>query len=107
MICAHNNGALFTAGTWGGLSNSSADNVQVRDAGGVLVDGVSFNSDAGHAPAFGTFAAVVDSEGHWEGIYEEWFAKLQNLKVFFMRVKARLMWAKMSFKTQLGAIGVV
>ena len=30
--------------------------------------------------AFGTYAAVVDSEGHWEGIYEEWFAKLQNLK---------------------------
>ncbi len=29
--------------------------------------------------AFGTYAANVDSEGHWEGIYEEWFAKLQNL----------------------------
>lgn len=30
--------------------------------------------------AFGTYAGVVDSEGHWGGIYEEWFAKLQNLK---------------------------
>lgn len=29
--------------------------------------------------AFGTYAANVDSEGHWDGIYEEWFAKLQNL----------------------------
>jgi hypothetical protein len=77
MICAHNNSALFTAGTWGGLSNSSADNVQVRDAGGVLVDGVSFNSDAGHAPAFGTFAVnralrfnggtegAADAAGSW------------------------------------------
>jgi hypothetical protein len=70
MICAHNNSALFTAGTWGGLSNSSADNVQVRDAGGVLVDGVSFNSDAGHAPAFGTFALnrALRFNGGTEGV---------------------------------------
>ncbi len=31
--------------------------------------------------AFGTYAANVDSEGHWEGIYEEWFAKLQNISL--------------------------
>jgi hypothetical protein len=29
--------------------------------------------------AFGTYAANVDSEGHWSGVYEEWFGKLQNL----------------------------
>ncbi|MCP5557249.1 MAG: hypothetical protein H7A55_05810 [Verrucomicrobiaceae bacterium] len=29
--------------------------------------------------AFGTYASNVDSEGHWAGIYEEWFLKLQNL----------------------------
>ena len=29
--------------------------------------------------AFGTYAANVDSEGHWGGVYEEWFGKLQNL----------------------------
>ncbi len=29
--------------------------------------------------AFGTYAGNVDSEGHWAGVYEEWFLKLQNL----------------------------
>lgn len=31
--------------------------------------------------AFGTYAANVDAEGHWVGIYEEWFAKLQNIEL--------------------------
>lgn len=30
--------------------------------------------------AFGTYAATVSADGEWEGIYEEWFAKLQNLE---------------------------
>jgi hypothetical protein len=34
-----------------------------------------------HFEAFGTYAGNVDSEGHWEGIYEEWFAKLQNVSL--------------------------
>jgi hypothetical protein len=30
--------------------------------------------------AFGTYAANVDADGHWAGVYEEWFGKLQHLK---------------------------
>ena len=30
---------------------------------------------------FATYAGNVDSEGHWEGIYEEWFLKLQKLNL--------------------------
>lgn len=29
--------------------------------------------------AFGTYAASVDSDGHWVGVYEEWFGKIQNI----------------------------
>lgn len=30
---------------------------------------------------FATYAGNVDAQGHWEGIYEEWFLKLQRLEL--------------------------
>ncbi len=34
-----------------------------------------------HFETYGVYAANVDSEGHWNGIYEEWFAKLHNIEL--------------------------
>ncbi len=32
-----------------------------------------------HFEAFATYAGNIDSDGHWEGVFEEWFVKAQNL----------------------------
>lgn len=74
MIVPFNNAALFTAGTWTGLSNSASGNelVEIRDAAAAWVDGVSFNTNATHSPDLGTVgggtaaAFTGDTEGSAE-----------------------------------------
>lgn len=45
LVIGHSNTAAFTPGTWGGLSNSGAEALIIRNAGGQIVDAVSFNND--------------------------------------------------------------
>jgi len=58
VILAHNNTTFFTAGTWGGLSNSGADAAVLQDASSQTVDGVSFNNDSTYTPSLGALAAT-------------------------------------------------
>jgi hypothetical protein len=37
-----------------------------------------------HIEAYGVYAANVSADGDWSGIYEEWFAKLQNLSAAWL-----------------------
>lgn len=61
MIVPFNNASLFTAGAWGGLSNTSTGNelVEIRDAAAVVVDGVSFNTNTTHLPDLGTVGSAT------------------------------------------------
>ena len=61
MIVPFNHPSLFTAGTWGGLSNSSTGNelVELRDAAAVIVDGVSFNTNTTHLPDLGAVGSAT------------------------------------------------
>lgn len=54
MIVPHNKTSFLSAGTWAGLSNSSADLVEVRDATATVIDGASFNTNTTHSPILGT-----------------------------------------------------
>ena len=57
VILAHNNASYFTAGTWGGLSNSGGDAAVLQNASSQTVDGVSFNSDSAYTPSIGAMGA--------------------------------------------------
>jgi len=37
-----------------------------------------------HFETFVSYAGNVDAEGHWASLYEEWFAKLQNIQLGMM-----------------------
>ncbi len=61
MVVPFNHASLFTAGAWVGLSNSSLELVELRDATAVMVDGVSFNADTTHLPTLGTVTAATSA----------------------------------------------
>lgn len=57
VIAAHNNTALFVPGNWTGLSSTNPENVNLADAAGQLIDGVSFNGNTTYTPALGSLPA--------------------------------------------------
>lgn len=57
VIAAHNNTSLFVPGNWTGLSSTNPENVNLADAAGQLIDGVSFNGNTEYAPALGSLPA--------------------------------------------------
>lgn len=50
LVIGHNNASAFTSGTWGGLSNSNAESLIVRNAAGQIVDAVSLNNENVYDP---------------------------------------------------------
>jgi len=45
LVIGHSNTSAFTGGTWGGLSNSGAEALIIRNTSAQIVDAVSFNND--------------------------------------------------------------
>jgi hypothetical protein len=57
VIAAHNNTALFVPGNWTGLSSTNPENVNLADAAGQRIDGVSFNGNTAYTPVLGSLPA--------------------------------------------------
>ncbi len=57
VVVAHNNATTFTAGSWGGLSNSNTESIIVRNSSAAIVDALSLNSENVYDPKLGTVAA--------------------------------------------------
>ncbi len=59
LIVPIKNATLITSGNWPGFSNNTAvaENVQIRNAAGAMVDAVSFNADNSQTPALGALGA--------------------------------------------------
>jgi len=57
VIAAHNDSTLFVPGNWTGLSSTNPENVNLADAAGQLIDGVSFNGNTEYTPALGSLPA--------------------------------------------------
>ncbi|MDH4453922.1 MAG: S8 family serine peptidase [Verrucomicrobiota bacterium] len=45
LVIGHSNASAFTGGTWGGLGNSGAEALIIRNISAQIVDAVSFNND--------------------------------------------------------------
>jgi len=50
LLVMRSNASGLMSGTWPGVSNSAADSMVLRDAGGTLVDGISTNGSTGYQP---------------------------------------------------------
>ena len=50
MVIAHNNVSAFTAGTWGGLSNSNAESVIIKSPAAQIIDALSLNNENVYDP---------------------------------------------------------
>ncbi len=79
LILKHNEAAYFS-GTWPALSNTAQEALLIRDANGVIIDGISFNGDAAHAPQLGTVGAATAAA--YQGNSETTFDQLSAWAVF-------------------------
>ncbi len=50
LVIAHNNASAFTAGTWGGFSNSNPESVIIKSSGGQIIDALSLNNENVYDP---------------------------------------------------------
>jgi hypothetical protein len=50
LVIAHNNASAFTAGTWGGLSNSNPESVIIKNSAGQIIDALSLNNENVYDP---------------------------------------------------------
>lgn len=50
LVIGHANSAAFSGGTWGGLSNSNAESLIVRDGAGQIMDALSLNAENVYDP---------------------------------------------------------
>jgi len=50
LVLAHTNASAFTGGTWGGLSNSSAESIIIRSATNQIIDALSLNNENVYDP---------------------------------------------------------
>ena len=58
VVLAHTNASAFTGGTWGGLGNSGAEALIVRNASAQIIDAVSFNNDNVYDAKLGTVGST-------------------------------------------------
>ncbi len=77
MVIAHNNASAFTAGTWGGLSNTNAESIIIKNPAAQIIDALSLNNENVYDPkltAVGSTKAAfysgdsetgVDSPAQW------------------------------------------
>ncbi|MFZ4765095.1 MAG: S8 family serine peptidase [Roseimicrobium sp.] len=50
LVIAHTNASAFTGGTWGGLSNSNAESLILRNASAQILDALSLNNENVYDP---------------------------------------------------------
>ncbi len=58
LVLAHTNASAFTGGTWGGLSNSTAESIIIRSATNQIIDALSLNNENVYDPKLTTVGST-------------------------------------------------